>query len=106
VGNAMPVLAMAWVLSGEKQYLEAARQWALASCGYRTWGVGRIDGMDLAAGHQLLGLGLVYDWYIRMAVQPPSIAWKQGTAAWFCVTGMDPIGATTSERVMFGFTTI
>ena len=62
VGNAMPVLAMAWVLSGEKQYLEAARQWALASSGYRTWGLGRIDGMDLAAGHQLFGLGLVYDW--------------------------------------------
>jgi hypothetical protein len=62
VGNAMPVLAMAWALSGEREYLDAARQWALASCGYRTWGLGRIDGMDLAAGHQLFGLGLVYDW--------------------------------------------
>ena len=62
VGNAMPVLAMAWVLSGDRQYLDAAREWALASCGYRTWGLGRIDGMDLAAGHQLYGLGLVYDW--------------------------------------------
>ncbi len=62
VGNAMPVLAMAWVLSGERQYLDAARQWALASCGYPTWGLGPIDGMDLAAGHQLFGLALVYDW--------------------------------------------
>ena len=62
VGNAMPVLAMAWVLSREQPYLEAARQWALASCGYRTWGLGGTDGMDLAAGHQLFGLGLVYDW--------------------------------------------
>jgi len=62
LGNTMPVLAMAWTLSGEKQYLEATRQWALASCGYRTWGLGRLDGMDLAAGHQLFGLGLVYDW--------------------------------------------
>jgi hypothetical protein len=62
VGNAMPVLAMAWLLSGERQYLDAARQWALASCGYQTWGLGRIDGLDLAAGHQLFGLGLVYDW--------------------------------------------
>ena len=35
---------------------------ALASCGYPTWGLGRIDGMDLAAGHQLYGLALVYDW--------------------------------------------
>lgn len=62
VGNRMPVLAMAWVLSGEEQYLHAARDWALASCGYPTWGLGRIDGMDLATGHQLLGLALVYDW--------------------------------------------
>lgn len=62
VGNTLPVLAMTWVLSGDKKYLDAARQWALASCGYKTWGLGRIDGMDLAAGHQLFGLGLVYDW--------------------------------------------
>ena len=58
----MPVLAMAYVLTGEKQYLAAARRWALASCGYKTWGLGRIDGMDLATGHQLFGLALVYDW--------------------------------------------
>lgn len=62
VGNTMPVLAMAWLLSGDKQYLDSARQWALASCTYPTWGLNRTDGMDLAAGHQLFGLGLVYDW--------------------------------------------
>jgi Domain of unknown function (DUF4962)/Heparinase II/III-like protein len=62
VGNKMPLLAMAYRLSGEQKYLDSARQWALASCAYRTWGLGRIDGMDLAAGHQLFGLGIVYDW--------------------------------------------
>lgn len=62
VGNTMPTLAMAWLMSGDKQYLDAARQWALASCAYPTWGLGATDGMDLAAGHQLLGLALVYDW--------------------------------------------
>jgi len=62
VGNAMPVLAMAWLLSRDRLYLDSARQWALASCQYKTWGLGRIDGMDLAAGHQLFGLALVYDW--------------------------------------------
>ena len=61
----MPLLAMAYVLTGEKQYLDAARRWALASCGYKTWGLGRIDGMDLAAGHQLFGLAIVYDWCYR-----------------------------------------
>ena len=62
VGNTMPLLAMAYVLTGEKAYLHGARRWALASCGYSTWGLGRIDGMDLATGHQLYGLALVYDW--------------------------------------------
>ena len=62
VGNTLPVLAMGYVLTGDKQYLAAARQWALASCDYKTWGRGQIDGMDLATGHQLFGLGLVYDW--------------------------------------------
>jgi hypothetical protein len=62
VGNAMPSIALAYVLSREQRYLESAREWALASCGYATWGLGRTDGMDLAAGHQLFGLGIVYDW--------------------------------------------
>jgi hypothetical protein len=62
VGNTMPLLAMAWVVSGDRTYLEAARAWALASCGYATWGLGTIDGMDLATGHQLFGLAIVYDW--------------------------------------------
>lgn len=62
VGNTMPLLAMAYVVSRDRKYLEAARSWAVASCGYKTWGLGRYDGMDLAAGHQLFGLGIVYDW--------------------------------------------
>ncbi len=62
VGNTMPVLAMAYVLTGDQQYLDSAREWALASCSYKTWGLDRIDGMDLAAGHQLFGMGIVYDW--------------------------------------------
>jgi hypothetical protein len=62
VGSMMPLLAMAWLMSGQRPYLDSARQWALASCAYKTWGLGRIDGMDLAAGHQLFGLAIVYDW--------------------------------------------
>ncbi|MEN6403019.1 MAG: DUF4962 domain-containing protein [Armatimonadia bacterium] len=62
VGNAMPTLALAYVVTGDQKYLDSARAWALASCGYETWGLGRIDGMDLATGHQLFGLGIVYDW--------------------------------------------
>jgi len=65
VGNTMPHLAMAYLMTGDRKYLDAARQWALASCGYPTWGYGRLDGMDLAAGHQFFGLAIVYDWCYR-----------------------------------------
>jgi len=65
VGNTLPLLATAYVLTREKPYLAAAQKWSLASCGYPTWGLGRLDGMDLAAGHQLFGLALVYDWCYR-----------------------------------------
>lgn len=62
VGNMMPHLAIVYLLTGEQEYLEAARKFMTASCGYKTWGLGRIDGLDLAAGHQLYGLALCYDW--------------------------------------------
>jgi hypothetical protein len=62
VGNVMPHLAMAYLMTGDKRYLDASKEWALASCAYPTWGYGQIDGMDLAAGHQLFGLATVYDW--------------------------------------------
>ncbi len=62
VGSTMPHLAMAYLLTSDKRYLDAAKQWALASCSYPTWGYGPFDGKDLATGHQLLGLALVYDW--------------------------------------------
>jgi hypothetical protein len=62
VGNAMPTVALAWLMTGDQKYLDSARAWALMSCSYPTWGLKGIDGMDLATGHQLLGLGLVYDW--------------------------------------------
>jgi len=62
VGNTLPTLAMAWKLSGDRKYLDSVRAWALASCGYPTWGLAKRDGHDLAAGHQLFGLAMVYDW--------------------------------------------
>lgn len=62
VGNAMPYLALGWLMTREPRYLDAASAWATASCGYPTWGLKGIDGMDLATGHQMLGLAVIYDW--------------------------------------------
>jgi hypothetical protein len=62
VGNKQPFLAMAFLVTGDERYRAGAQQWALASCSYPRWGLGSYEGADLAAGHQLLGLALVYDW--------------------------------------------
>ncbi len=62
VGNMIPNLALAYLLSGDTKYLNAAKQWVFASLSYKTWGLGSADGMDLATGHQLAGIGLAYDW--------------------------------------------
>ena len=62
VGNKLPFLALAHLLTGDPNFARAAARWSLASCAYSTWGLGRRDGVDLAAGHQLYGLALVYDW--------------------------------------------
>ncbi len=62
VGSNLPFPALAWLLTRNQSYLDAARRWSLAACGYPHWGLGTEDGSDLAAGHQLYGLALVYDW--------------------------------------------
>jgi hypothetical protein len=62
VGATIPNIALVYLLTGDRKYLDAARAWMLASAGYPTWGLGSIDGLDLAAGHQLYGLALGYDW--------------------------------------------
>lgn len=62
VGNMIPHIALAYRLSNDRKYLHAAKQWVFASLSYKTWGLGDTDGMDLATGHQLAGIGLAYDW--------------------------------------------
>jgi len=62
VGNAIPELAMAYCMTGETKYLNAARDYMLVSASYPTWGIGDIDNSDLATAHQLYGIALGYDW--------------------------------------------
>lgn len=62
VGEMIPHLALAYCLTGDRKYLDSAKAWMIASCGYKTWGLGDFEGKDLSAGHQLYGIALAYDW--------------------------------------------
>ena len=62
VGSKLPFIALAYVVTGEKKYFDATKEWTLASCAYPHWGTGTRDGGDLAAGYMLLGVSVVYDW--------------------------------------------
>jgi len=121
VGDHMVTLAMAYLLaqtpSDKAKYLEGVRQWALASCSYPSWGRGTyFEGIDLAAGHQLFGLAIVYDWcydalsvtdratiFNKLSVQGAVMctagvskgywrnAWLQNHM-WVCMTGLTAAG--------------
>ena len=60
--SSMVTLAMAFLMTKDDTYLQAARDWALTTCGYRGWGIGWADGIDCMTGHNLYGLAVVYDW--------------------------------------------
>ena len=62
VGFVLPHLALAYVITEKQEYLDATRKWALAACGYPTWGLNDLDGLGLGAAQQLIGLAIVYDW--------------------------------------------
>jgi len=61
-GYRVPPLAMVALLDPDPKYFEAARKWALKPGEYPLWGAGLFEGADLAAGHELYGLGIAYDW--------------------------------------------
>jgi len=62
VGNMIPHLAIMYLMTDDRKYLDAAQKVMLASAGYKTWGLGREESTGLAAAHQLYGLALGYDW--------------------------------------------
>jgi hypothetical protein len=58
IGDRLPYFAMAYRLSGDPKYLNAARAWMNAIVNYPTWG----GDQDLVASHILFGMGVAYDW--------------------------------------------
>ena len=65
-GDYMIQMALAYLLTAEGRYLEACQLWANASCDYPTWATNQHLNSNLAAGHQLLGLAVVYDWLFEV----------------------------------------
>ena len=62
IGMAVANMSFAYLLSGDKSYLDVARKWIKVGIGYPSWGKERMPDHDLDAAWLLFGLGLGYDW--------------------------------------------
>jgi len=70
-GDAIPWLALAYLMTDDSIYADKAVSWMITVCNYPTW-----DGnTSLGAGHCLLGVSLAYDWlyYFMTEVQRHTI---------------------------------
>ncbi len=62
VGLGIPEAALAYKITGEKKYFDAAKKYMDAAVSYEIWGYSfNKPNTDLAAGHLLYGLGWGYD---------------------------------------------
>ena len=62
VGLGIPEAALAYKLTGDKKYLDAAKLYLNTACEYNVWGYEYSKpNIDLAAGHLLYGFGWGYD---------------------------------------------
>src|SRR5687768_17424532 len=61
-GPAAANLALAYVLSGQRGYLDEAWRWISTCIGYPHWGKANLPDHDLDAGWLLHGLSLAYSW--------------------------------------------
>lgn len=57
-GNRLPILSFAYLMTGEAEFLSAAREWMKALIRYPSWAGDK----DLGAGHVCFGMALAYDW--------------------------------------------
>lgn len=55
-------LALAWRLTGQRQYLDEARRWISTAVSFPHWGKAHLPDHDLDAGWLSYGLALAYDW--------------------------------------------
>ena len=69
IGTAVLNLGLAYLLSGQEQYLRSARRWIERAISYPHWGKERMPDHDLDAAWLLFGLGLGYDW-LKEALPP------------------------------------
>ena len=58
LGDGLPYLALSYRVTGHPLYLEAARKWMDAICGYRDWAGNK----DSGAASLLFSMSVAYDW--------------------------------------------
>ncbi len=58
LGDKLPYIAFAYLLTGDNNYLQSAIKWMDRICTYENWS----DNKDIGAAHILQGLAISYDW--------------------------------------------
>lgn len=117
VGDMIPHLAIVYLLTKDEKYLKSAVDYMYTSADYKTWGYGKFNGTDLAAGHQLYGIALGYDWlyqylkpeqrtkikkcllergkYMYIKLKNEDVFWHNTylqNHLWVCMTGLSAAG--------------
>jgi len=58
LGNKLPYMAIAYLITGDEIYLRGVKKWMRALCSYPNWA----SNEDLGAAHILFGMSICYDW--------------------------------------------
>ncbi len=62
IGMAVANMSLAYLLTGQTDYLNGVRRWLNVAGAYPSWGLARMPNHDLDAAWLLFGFGLAYNW--------------------------------------------
>lgn len=84
IGMAVANMALAYLLTEEKSYLDSMRKWLKVGIEYPSWGLARKPNHDLDAAWLLFGFGLAYAWVGEALPEDERVALRD-KLIWQCI---------------------
>lgn len=94
--------ALAYLVTGEQRYLDAARNWMVAYCAQDTWGTGWRENRDLQAAWYLYHIGLAYDMLYNHLAEADRAAIRKGLAEHAEFIAAEYLAESPKGRVTYG----